>query len=71
MERAPESLMGGPSAFCVSEGQIKSAVRLAEEHPESSVRIQTELKHLEETLSRNERAALAFVLIERLRGNSA
>ena len=69
METSPNTLMGGPSAFCVSEGQISSAMRLAKEDPESSPRIQDEIARLEGTLSRNERAALAFVIIERLRDN--
>ena len=69
MEAAQDSLMGGPSAFCISEGQLKSAYRLADEHPESSPRIQAEIARIETHLSRNERAALAFVLIERLRRN--
>ena len=67
MEATQGSLMGGPSAFCISEGQLRSAYQLADEHPESSLRIQAELARIEENLSRNERAALAFILIERLR----
>ena len=71
MDAAQDSLMGGPSAFCISEGQLKSAYRLADEHPESSARIQAEITRIEAGLSRNERAALAFVLIERLRHNNS
>lgn len=67
METPQNSLMGGASAFCISEGQLTSAYQLADEHPESSKRIQAELARVEENLNRNERAALAFVLIERLR----
>lgn len=67
MENAAKSLMGGPSAYCISKGQLESAFHLANEHPESSPRILGEIDRLEKTLSRNERAALAFVVIERLR----
>ena len=66
-----KSLMGGPSAYCISTGQLDSAFHLANEHPDSAPRIQLELERLESALSRNERAALAFVLIERLRETSA
>jgi hypothetical protein len=67
MGMAAKSLMGGPSAYCISSGQLDDAFHLANEDPESSPRIQFELERLESTFSRNERAALAFVLIERLR----
>ena len=63
------SLMGGASAYCISAGQLASAFRMATEDPESSPRIQEEIERVEERLTRNERAALAFVLIERLRDN--
>lgn len=67
MGMAAKSLMGGPSAYCISPGQLDDAFHLANEDPESSPRIQSELERLENTFSRNERAALAFVIIERLR----
>ncbi|MBN2527491.1 MAG: hypothetical protein JXR76_13945 [Deltaproteobacteria bacterium] len=67
MEATAKSLMGGPSAYCISTGQLKSAYHLANEDPHSSPRIQGEIERLEDALTRNERAALAFVLIERLR----
>lgn len=67
MQASENSLMGGPSAYCISEGQLKSAFRLANEDPEASPRIRKEIERLEENLTRSERAALAFVLIERLR----
>ena len=70
MEPSAKSLMGGASAYCISEGQLKSAFHLANEDPASSPKIQEAVSRLEKELSRNERAALAFVLIERLRGAS-
>jgi hypothetical protein len=42
-------------------------MRLANEDETSSPRIQATLADLEKNLTRNERAALAFVIIERLR----
>ena len=59
--------MGGASTYCISEGQLKSAFHLAEKDPEASPRILKEIHRLESTLTRNERAAVAFVIIERLR----
>jgi len=62
-----KTLMGGPSAYCISEGQLAQAQRLAHEDPDSSPLIQGQISRLERELSRNERAALAFLIIERLR----
>ena len=46
---------------------MRDAKRLAKENPESSEKIQSELEKLESGFSRNERAALAFTIIENLR----
>lgn len=62
----PIELLGGESVYCINESQLKNAFRLASDDPQSAPRIQAEIKALEEKLSRNERAALAFVLIDRL-----
>lgn len=62
----PIELLGGESVYCINQSQLKCAFRLAYEDPESAPRIQAEIAALESKLSRNERAALAFVLIDRL-----
>jgi hypothetical protein len=62
----PIELLGGESVYCINESQLKSAFRLAHEDPVAAPRIQAELAALEQKLSRNERAALAFVMIDRL-----
>lgn len=67
----PIPLMGGKSVHCINEQQMKEAVRIAEHDNYSSPRIQRYLKELEAEFSRNERAALAFILIQRLKGSSA
>ncbi len=46
---------------------MRDAKRLVNEDPESSEKIQSELEKLESGFSRNERAALAFTIIENLR----
>ena len=65
--KEPVPLLGGKSVHCINEQQMDEAWRLAEEDPDSSARIQALLEEIESTLNRNERAALAFVLISRLK----
>lgn len=62
----PIELLGGESVYCINESQLKSAFRLAQEDPQTAPRIQAEIAELEQKFTRNERAALAFVLIDRL-----
>ncbi|MDA0576591.1 MAG: hypothetical protein O3B24_00660 [Verrucomicrobia bacterium] len=69
--KAPVSIKGGESVYCINEGQLRDAIRLANEDPQSSPRIQKALGDLETSLTRNERAALAFTMIERLRTSKA
>lgn len=66
----PIELLGGESVYCINESQLKSAFRLAHDDPEAAPRIQAEITALEKKFSRNERAALAFVLIDRLLKNT-
>jgi len=63
------SLLGGESVYCINQSQIDEAMRLAEKDEDSAARIQDVLGLVERTLTRNERAALAFVLIQRLRNS--
>lgn len=64
-------LLGGKSVHCINEQQMAEAFRLADEDKESSPRIQAHLSVLENDLSRNELAALAFVAIQRLKESSS
>ena len=57
---------GGESVYCINQTQIREAFRLAREDPEAAPRIRQEIERLEGALTRNERAALAFVLIDNL-----
>lgn len=66
MSVRPIELLGGESVYCINESQLKGAFRLANEDPVTAPKIQAEIKSIEDRLSRNERAALAFVLIDRL-----
>jgi hypothetical protein len=60
-------LTGGESVYCINEAQLANARRLADEDSQSATRIRKTIDQLETDLSRNERAAVAFLLIERLR----
>jgi len=61
------ALTGGESVYCINEMQMRKAGELAGEDPKSGPRLAGKLAELEAGLSRNERAALAFLLIDRLR----
>ncbi len=63
----PIPLLGGKSVHCINEQQMAEAWRLAEQESGSSEKIQALLEDIEVKLTRNERAALAFVLISRLK----
>lgn len=60
-------LLGGKSVHCINEEQMAEARRLAAEDPRSSAKIQELIDSVEAGLSRNERAALAFMIISRLK----
>jgi hypothetical protein len=66
MSMEPISILGGKSVYCINEGQLQDAQRLANDDPETSPRIQAEIARLESEMNRNERAALSFMLIDRL-----
>ena len=69
MVLSPVSILGGDSVYCINESQMLHAKQLAEEDPESSTKIKSLIKKLETDFSRNERAALAFTIIDNLRQN--
>ena len=66
MSMQPIDILGGESVYCINQDQLKSAHRMAYEDPETKDKIQAEVARLESELSRNERAAVAFVVIDRL-----
>jgi len=61
------ALSGGESIYCINEMQMRKALELAREDPRSGPLLAGKLAELEAGLDRNERAALAFLLIDRLR----
>ena len=62
---------GGESVYCINQAQLEAAFRLARDNPQSAPRIEQLLAAIENDLSRNEQAALAFVLIDRLLNSAA
>lgn len=62
----PVDLTGGESVYCINQQQLERAFELAEGDAKSGSKIREAMEGLERDLSRNERAALAFVLIDRL-----
>ena len=66
MEPRPVELTGGESVYCINEAQLRAAYDLAMTDRKSSAKIQQLLSELETRLTRNERAALAFILIDYL-----
>ena len=69
MVLSPVSILGGDSVYCINESQMSHAKQLAEEDPESSIKIKSLIEKLEKDFTRNERAALAFTIIDNLRQN--
>ena len=66
MSVEPQDLSGGKSVYCFNQKQLDAAFALYGEASETGDLLRCEVKRLETGLSRNQRAALAFVLIDRL-----
>lgn len=62
----PIEISGGESVYCFNEGQLRNAYDLIRNDPASSRRLSETLERLRNELSRNEQAALAFVMIDSL-----
>ena len=57
---------GGESVYCINEVQLKKAFDLVKSNPESAGKINAVLEQIESGFSRNERAALSFILVDKL-----
>lgn len=66
MSQNPIDLTGGKSVYCFNQGQLDRAVALAREDTPAGRRIRAEIDRLESGCTRNEQAAIAFLLIQRL-----
>jgi hypothetical protein len=70
MSLKPIDLTGGKSVYCFNEHQLSGAFALFAENSPSGDRIRAEVTRLEQTCTRNEQAAIAFVLIDHLNKTS-
>ena len=59
-------LTGGESVYCINRAQLKRAFELVEANPVSGTKITEVIEKIERELTRNERAALSFILVDRL-----
>ena len=66
MSVPPIDLTGGKSVYCFNQPQLDRALDFFEEDSPSGERIRTAIAELEATCSRNEQAAIAFILIQHL-----
>lgn len=66
MSMQPLDLTGGKSVYCLNQQQLDRALALAAEKSAAGERIRDAVARLEAGCSRNERAAIAFVLIRHL-----
>ena len=62
-------LDSGDSIYCINEKQLKMAFELISTKSESAARIEKLIADIESDFSRNEQAALSFLLIHRLLGS--
>jgi hypothetical protein len=63
-----EQLTGGESVYCINQAQMTRTRGLIESSDETGAKLRSIRDRLEDDLDRNELAALAFSVIERLNG---
>lgn len=66
MSMQPIDLTGGKSVYCLNQQQLDRALELFREASPAGERIRAAVARLETGCSRNEQAAIAFVLIQHL-----
>jgi len=64
-----EQLTGGESVYCINQAQMTRTRGLIESSGETGEKLRSIRNRLEGDLDRNELAALAFSIIERLNGH--
>ncbi len=62
MSMAPVDLTGGDSVYCINQSQLQTAMDMKH----NNEKVKDIVFSLEEKLSHNERAAVAFLLIDNL-----
>ena len=71
MSVEPTVLTGGESVYCINRAQLEKAHAMVGEDSAVRDKIEGILSDLQQRFDRNERAALAFVLIDRLLRNDS
>lgn len=66
MSVQPIDLTGGKSVYCFNQQQLDRAVALFQENSPAGERLRARVARLEAECTRNEQAALAFILIQHL-----
>lgn len=66
MSVQPIDLTGGKSVYCFNQQQLDRAVALFQESSPAGERLRAMVAQLEKECTRNEQAALAFILIQHL-----
>ena len=70
MSAQPIDLTGGKSVYCLNQQQLDRALALFREDSPAGARIRAAIARLEGECSRNEQAAIAFVLIQQLQASA-
>jgi hypothetical protein len=70
MSMQPIDLTGGKSVYCFNQQQLDRATALFHEESPAGKRIRAEVARLESECTRNEQAAIAFILIEHLNASA-
>jgi hypothetical protein len=68
MSRQPIDFTGGKSVYCFNQQQLDRATALLQENSPAGERIRATVAKLEAECTRNEQAAVAFILIQHLNG---
>lgn len=63
-----EQLTGGESVYCINEAQMRRTREMVNHKSGSAGKLSETIEMLEDRLDRNELAALAFSIIEKLNG---
>lgn len=64
-----EQLTGGESVYCINQAQMTRTRNIIATDDASGERVRRAIDDIETNLSRNERAAVAFSIIENLNGS--
>ncbi len=70
MSLQPIDITGGKSVYCFNQDQLDRATHLFEESSPSGERIRATVSKLEADYTRNEQAAVAFILIQHLNAST-